>query len=287
MATLTSQSGLHARKPKYRPGYMMPPEWRSGHPERSFFSEVDPGGRNEGLLIKLSAIRGVTRRGYLKTPYYFQCPPTDEFSIAYGAERTTYRTIKAGEYSRKGGRNLRTITFDTLVLLWAPFVLWPETTRGDIRSGVSRLITTTEKELVFRFQAAHIFGEDGSSYWADMPAVLTAFTPTERGGENDARYLNCQFQEWRDPVVKREGKGRKRYGYKDFPRTHKLTKTTTLYGLAKKYYSSTKGWKWIAKANGIKKWGPSTPLVNSHRFHVGDKVKIPDPKFFGDKPGKG
>lgn len=254
-------------------------------PTYNLYPVTASSDRREGLMVKLSRIRGVTKKGSLKSPYVFQCPPLDEFTTNYAHERTTYRA-KAGEFSRLAGRNLRTVQFNTLAVHWAPWVLYPDTTRGDLDYFTSRLRRIVEGGIVFRFQATHLRSSHEDAWLADWPATLISFSTTEKAGENDARYFDVQFQEWRDPWVGRErlGHPRKRYGFKDFPRTHTLDKDDDLYALAKKYYGATVGWRWIANRNGLTKWGPNKPLVQHGRFKPGSKITIPDPKYFGASP---
>lgn len=51
--------------------------------------------------------------------------------------------------------------------------------------------------------------------------------------------------------------------------------TTTFYELAFEYYGAYEGWRAIAEANGMRDWGPSTPLELSKRYGRGGTLKIP------------
>ncbi len=258
----------------YKPGYSLPSHYDTGAPPYP----VRPGSdRNEGLLLKLSRISGVTKKGFLNEPYFFQCPPLDEFSIPRGHDRSTYTTLRKGQFSRSAGRVLRTFPLDTLVVTWAPWILGRDQ-NGDIGRMQRRLEVLAERAVVVRFQASHAFGTSGGGVnWADFPITIKRFTPTEKGGENDTRYFNLEIEEWRDQMV--DTKGKKRSGGRDFPRTHTLDNNDTLHSLTEKYYGSVKGWQLIAGVNNIWMIGPNYPIVKSKRWKKGDKIKIPKPAF--------
>lgn len=74
----------------------------------------------EGLKLTLSALPGLTvdehGRPLLAQPFVFQCPPLEEFKIARAFTFGNYDTIEDGQFTRRGGRQLKTWEFDTLVM---------------------------------------------------------------------------------------------------------------------------------------------------------------------------
>lgn len=239
--------------------------------------------RSDGLKIKLTRVAGLTPANVLDTPYYFQCPPEDEVTLSFGHSSTDYTVIPSqddGDFQRVGGRQLRTAAFSTLVVDWGGFILADHFARNfdagtfTIETLVNNLIEVSEKGAIFRVTASHNLRGVEWSWLATLPDLGVV----ERAGEIDARFLNITFKEWRKGISQA-----KRVGGKTWPKTHVLTKTDTLYNLARHYYGKTgagrPGATAIAKANKIRNWGFGTPLVNSKRFKVGDKIKIPEMKI--------
>lgn len=69
-----------------------------------------------GLRVMLRRIPHLTDKGVLHNPFYFQCPPRDTFRVAYAYDHQEYVTVRHGQLSRPVGRNLATISFDTLFI---------------------------------------------------------------------------------------------------------------------------------------------------------------------------
>jgi hypothetical protein len=107
--------------------------------------------------------------------------------------------------------------------------------------------------------------------WLTNPHITPGrrVTRTLKPGEKDTRYYTLEIKEWRDNSLTRRKA-------KEGPRTATLFASTTLYDLARIFYGSASMWREIARANGITNWGPSTPLVQSKRFVIGDKLTIPE-----------
>lgn len=258
-----------------------------------------------GLRVHLSSVPGITEGGLLTTPFVFQCPPMDEFSVDYSFSHADYDTATAGQFSRPGGLQLRTTSFDTLFVDFASFAITEDF--PPIEDMTADLIELCETGSPFLLTVAHQLPPGGFSNWGltlagpelQMYATLRTVRVTERAGEGDARYSNVSFVEYRDPVVAtfRLGKQVKRPGGKTFPRgvtmgpdgkgvTDKgflLQDVLTLSSLARSFYGKAEGAKWIAAANGLTDWGSNTPLIQHVRFGpnnrpIGGKLTIPAPQ---------
>ena len=221
----------------------------------------------EGLQVTLSSIPGITDKKLLKTPYYFQCPPLESFKIVHAHEHTDYQTISGVTYSRRNTKQLRTITFQTLAVSWGSFTTSPDNwDKYDFSMLTQRLVHLCEYGTPFLLQTSN--GNEDTNL--TMKATLRQFDLEERAGEPDARYFDVSFVEWRDAYVARRAPTK-------WPKHHKLQGSTTIKGLAKKYYGKPSLSYHIAKANKIRHWGYSTPLVKMKRYKVGDKITIPAP----------
>lgn len=240
--------------------------------------------RGEGLRIRLSSIAGVTDKSVLRTPYYFQCPPMDDFARTHSFNHSKY-TAMAGEFVRPSGRALTPLSFRTIVVEWGAFVV---EFNYDLPALVGSLIEINEAGTPFDLLVAHRYNEEAEIH---MDAVLESVTVTETAGEQDARYLDLQFSEYRDPTTKRKGKKKPRRGRSALPFTIRLSKDgtwsspvkvrakapLTLEKIAVSAYGKASWAKHVAKANGIRDWGYRDALVNHPRFkRNGGKIKVPD-----------
>lgn len=238
-------------------------------------------------------ISGMTPKTVLKRPYYFQCPPMDDFAIAYGHSHGKYSTID-GEYSRRGGRNLITTSFRTLVVEYGGFVVEHN---YDVEKLVDRLIYISQRGYPFDLLCTHAYNQEPELH---MDAVLESVTVSESANELDARYLDLAFSEYRDPVVKRrklKGGSRtkgKRPGRKAFPIWFQLKKDgtftaeravtmprkpkpLTLELMATLCYGKASYARYIAKANKLTHYGYKDPLIKHSRFKgKGGKLVVPE-----------
>jgi hypothetical protein len=240
----------------------------------------------EGLKVTLEPIPGLTPPGLLgRNGFFFQTPPLDEFSRDYGHTHTDYSTINTGQFSRKAGRNLRATTFDALAVDYGAWTFYNGTPPEEI---VETLIEICESGEPVLLTAAHDLPPLGYDNWhltlagpeVQWEATLRSMRVAETAGEGDTRYLrSLSFVEYRDPEIDRFGPGKKRSGGTSFPLTvelfmdgtatdsdgvrigHPPADPVTLSDLARRYLKEPGAWAAIAKANGIKNWGPSDALV--------------------------
>lgn len=251
----------------------------------------------DGFVIAFAEIPGLTAKGVLAKPFYFQCPPTEEFGPDFGWTFNDYTTLDRKTHSNPSSRNLTTVSFTTLLVeeSWidprhlparrggksGPRFAVAELPSGGVLGAVKLLKRLGETMTPFAMQAGQInlwgewepLGQDQPQ----MAVTLRSFRPVERAGERDARYLQVSLTEFEDapdlraispPKPPIAGDGHKntpstdKNGRKLLARlnTAKLPKgRRTMYELAKHYYGATSAWRLIAKANGIK-LTPSTDL---------------------------
>lgn len=248
----------------------------------------------DGLRVRLMAVPGLTGRelssGALAEPFRFQCPPLNSFSVEYAYSHTDYETVGLGQVSRKGGRQLRTVSFESL---FVDFGTWTvatlagekgETTASKIALSLERLAQIVESGDPFQLTVMHPDGFDSVAEGLredalvelDMWATMRSFSQEERAGEGDARYVSVSFTEYVEPLVSRRTKRRKRKS-KTWPRTHRLTENDTLRSLARSYYGAPEAWRIIARENGMGRFSASDVIVNRTALKVGAKISIPDP----------
>jgi hypothetical protein len=227
-------------------------------------------GKAKGLTPKNSF--GTDNQAYFR----FQCPPMDEIAFQYGHERVSYGTIRKKTHSRMSATKLISCQFETLVVHYETFVIHDGYFNFERPWKVLKKLS--QKGFPFLVQMT----EDWSlGVEFQMVATMPSLTVTKR--EPGAIYFSCQLEQYVDPVVERDRKGRSRRD-NDWPKRHTLKENTTLYALAKLYYRDKDGARWIAEHNNIRSWGFSTPLVKMNRFKPGDKLEIPRPP--GSAPGE-
>jgi hypothetical protein len=246
----------------------------------AMFSEVH--GRGPGLRVRLKSI-DLTKKGVLSKPYYFQCPPMEEFAVDWLYEHADYMTISAGEFSRRSGRKLRTVSFDTL----ATDGQYPWMTergpagREEYREGLRDvMLSGTPFHLLVTDQYG---GPGDTSVRMDMEATLRGLRVVEKAGEEDTFYFGCQFVEFRDPLISR---GRAKPASKKWPRTVTLFKDRTYLGVSTNnepltlrviatylYQRPDLASSFVANAVGTRNWGPDTPLADHPKFR-GKTTKI-------------
>ena len=236
----------------------------------------------EGLKVTMEPIPGQTNPDLLgRNGIFLQTPPIDNFPIEYGHSHTEYQTIREGQFSRKGGRNLRTTTFDALVLDYAT---WAFYNGVDVEDITAKLIEICESGEPVLLTVAHDLPGLGYENWnrvaagpeLQWPATLRTLRVEERAGEGDARYTNLSFSEYRDPDVSRFAMGRKGGKlpatvtlYMDGSATDDHGKRignpplepVTLHLIARFYYGDPARWGSLARANAIKNWSGSDALV--------------------------
>lgn len=247
--------------------------------------------RDPGLRMTLRRCR-YTKKGVLANPLRFQIAPLDEFGWDVTYNWTDYETISQGQFTSRGGRQLRTLNVSTLAMDWsAPWAVvqssdpepedyyasasgpWRVADRLDnlVSQGTPMLLVVTNPDL---YQQPDV----------RMIVTLRSASLRERAGEPDARYFDLSFTEYRVPKVARRSYGKRHElpsrvrinkdgvahelvrlkngkWYSDAGDKYKSQHHTigsqkdpaTLRKLAKHFYGTPKEWKRIAKRNDIAK----------------------------------
>lgn len=237
---------------------------------------------DDGLVVRWERIPGETTPGLLNRPFVLPVvlgsfEPSEDFAHA------EYDTISGGQFSAPAGNSgtaqrLRAIDLQSLTLDWdAPWLA---------AQGVTRYAMETLIRRIGRSRRPFsMIATLGSSTELRMDVTLRTIVKSLRPGERDTRYWSLSLKEWlsahdnRRRHVAEVGRGAHR-----LPTTATLTVSTTLMSLAREFYGSAVRpyWQAIAEHNGIRSWGASTPLVQSARFKVGDKVRIPSKPVLPD-----
>ena len=174
--------------------------------------------QDTGLRMILKRTR-YTAKGVLGNPLRFQIAPLDEFGWDANFSWVDYDTINGGQYTRRGGRQLRQLTISTLSVDWsAPWAViqhghnenprnnedyygsaggpWKLAKRLDqlVTQGTPMLLIVKNPEL---YKQADI----------NMNVTLRSVGIRERAGEPDARYFELTFVEYRTPQIQRKAYG--------------------------------------------------------------------------------
>lgn len=231
----------------------------------------------DGLRVRFAKVRGFTPKGVLDDALYLPVV-LNEFTFSEEAAHQEYDTVAAGQFSVPAAgpataRQLRSTDFETLTLDWdAPWLARAGQDDQDVRRELYKVLRARAPfELLATLQLGRGTEE------LRMKATLRSIERTLKPGERDTRYYTLALKEWRDPSVERRGAGSAGRGHSSLPTTAVLKADTTFTSLAGHYYglASRAYWAAIANANGLRSWGGNTPIVQSKRFKVGDKVKIP------------
>lgn len=253
-------------------------------------------GRADGLRIRLSRIKGLTRgkaAELLREPYLFQCPPMDEFGYTTGFNHTKSPNYRGDEYAQRGGTVLKTMTFKTLIVEWGRFVTEPRFAVAAMKDDLEKI---AEAGYPVQLLATHQYG---TSPEFNRPVIIESVAVTEQSGEEDARYLDITISEYNLSEVERDAikKGASKYpvtvvlhkngsaGIKDGSKTKKIKglrddKSVTLTELAKAIYGKPSLASHIAKTQKppIKNFGNNTPLIKHTRFkNKGGKIVVHSP----------
>lgn len=267
--------------------------------------ESSPSGwRGEGVRVRLRPIHGLTPKLLLPEPLRFPAIVGEDFSWETTGLHTEYRTIGRGEFSlgAAGGREnrqLRRLPPFTVLTSWTdyPFLSYrgggKATNPKEVRDRLEAIADSNKPVWLIVTLAKKL---PGGPKELKMMATCRSVGYRIPHGEVDTRYLSVEFVEYREAAIGRRkssggGGGRKSKGRgkkkSDLPTNHKLGQFDSFRDLAKDYYGSKNQWKVIAEANGMRNWDGSTAIVKSHRYKVGDKVKIPAAPSGGTQaPGK-
>ena len=231
--------------------------------------------RQDGTKVKLSKLPGETDRDLLKNPFRFQCPPLESYSKSHSFNHQDYDTIRKGQFSRRAGRSLMTLSFGSL-FVEAPFPFVVADEQWDPQRHTAILERICESGTPFLLTMGKFLPHEVE---LEVGMTLREFTVEERAGEPDTKYVDVSFVEYREANTQRRkrGKGGGKGGGGNWPKTHKLKAGDTLHELAKRYYGRPSLARTIARANNLNGTGSDVILSTLNKWKIGDKVKIPHP----------
>lgn len=232
--------------------------------------EVPP--RGEPVAIRLSKIDGLTKKGLLDQPFYFQCGPTDVFQRSGDAAWTDYATVGFGTASRApSGPSLEQIQFSTLFVDYDP--TWASYHYGtDPNRGARPLPSAPEIDVLGWVDDLRELRDAGTpvylmvgqpALWgrwdiANLPVSIRSVADENRGGEIDARYITISLAQYRTSRASRRQESKTpetitvddqgSVTWNDANGAHKLS-GATLHDVAKEFYGSPGLWHLIAKSD--------------------------------------
>lgn len=230
--------------------------------------------RGEGFRCRLAPIEGETPQEVLPKLVYLpallgQLDLTETFG------HTDFQTVAAGEFSQPSrgsvtARPLREMgDLETLTVEWDP--VWLVERGQDPEEVYRRLFAIGRSRKPVQLTIAARLDQRAT---VQMNITFRSIQMQIRKGEPDTVYYAIRIKEWRDATGRRR-RGNDRPRGSKLPTTHKITASDTLHSLSKHYYHSYQYADDIARFNGIKGFGVSTSLVQSKRFKLNDKLKIP------------
>jgi hypothetical protein len=232
-----------------------------------------------GYIVRFSKEPGITRKGFLKRPFYFQIAPLEEVRYAQAAEHTDYNVLAGYQLSRPAARQLIQITFRCVFLDYEPdyatfsFPKFPNNGPADWVTQLRRLQRSMTPFHVCMGQPRLV-----GRWEVDGAYTLRQLDVVENAGEPDARYLDIQLTEF-DPAeldvrekgdlivtVFADGRVRPLAG---------IQKPPTLAKVSRRVYGTNKHWDAIAKASKIKGWTANRDLREYIRKRRGrDRIKL-------------
>lgn len=229
-----------------------------------------------GLHVRLSAIHTLTPRAVLRAPLLLPVVIGEEFSIDEEYPWEDFTTVGSGEHSSPAPGNARPqakFTGETMSLTWdARWLANPDISPEKLRRELLRI---GRRRAIFDLLVVNRPRADFAEFngYASIRRISRAI----KRGEADSRYYTIDFAEYRPMSA---GRRKHRYGART-PTTHALDKNDTLRSLARELLGNEGYWRLIAQANGLTNWGSDDPIVDSKRYKVGDRIKIPDSQSGG------
>jgi hypothetical protein len=229
-----------------------------------------------GLHARLRAVHDLTPAHVLRTPLTLPVMIGEEFAVDEEYPWEDFPTVGGGEHSSPAPGNARPqakFTGETMSLTWSPrWLAMPDVSPEKLQR---ELLRTGRRRAIFDLLIVNRPSADFAEFsgYANIRRISRAI----RRGEPDARYYTIDFSEYNPLTV---GQRKHRFGSKR-PTTHALDANDTWRSLARELLGNEGYWRNIAQENGMTNWGSNDPLVDSKRFKVGDRVKIPDEESGG------
>lgn len=225
-----------------------------------------------GLHVRLRAVHDLTPAHVLREALLLPVMIGEELSIDEEYPWEDFTTIGDGEHSTpspgKNAKPLARFTGETMSLTWdARWLANPDVNPEKLRRELLRI---GRRRAIFDLLVVNKPSADFAEFsgYAGIRRISRAI----KRGEPDSRYYSIDFAEYRPMTV---GQRNHKFGAKT-PTTHTLTADDTLRSLARELLGNESFWRNLAAANGLTNWGSSDPIVDSKRYKVGDKIKIPN-----------
>lgn len=229
-----------------------------------------------GLHARLRAVNDFTPAQVLRTPLLLPVMVGDELSIDEEYPWEDFTTVGDGEHSSPAPGNARPLakfSGETMSLTWNPrWLAAPNVNPEKVRRELLRI---GRRRAIFDLLVVNKPRSDFAEF--SGYATIRRISRGIKRGEADSRYYSIDFVEYRPMGL---GRRKRRFGARR-PTTHGLDANDTLRSLARELLGNEGYWRNIAEANGITKWGSNDPLVDSKRYKVGDRIKIPDDESGG------
>lgn len=188
-----------------------------------------------GMRVILAPIPGLTKKGIMvdgsgkPRSFRFQIPPLESFTRSLAFAHSDYDTLRLGQHSRPGGKQLESIRFQTLIVdMDVPWAVYPNTQEfnrtfgpgySTLRDEMWNLLNITDQleEILESGSPVKLYagqpvlwqGGGGESGWdVNMPVTLRSLNIEERAGEPDARYIDVEFVEYRSLKLNRRRLGK-------------------------------------------------------------------------------
>lgn len=267
-----------------------------------------------GYIVRFSREPGLTKKGVLNYPFYFQVGPLEEVRFGLTADHAEYTVLARKQLSRPSAKQLMTVQFRAIFLDYVP--AWASFSHENFPdSGASDFVTRLRGQLRQMGPIHVCMGtpEYTGRWELDMPMTLRSIEATENAGEPDARYVDVQLTEFDEAELDVRAKGRRRKhgdqtvivtvyangvvrpyvraGSNPFPQDepqHPGHGVPTLARIAQQVYGTSILWSRIAKANGITGWTANRNLIEYVKKVRGrDLVKLKCPTVKASTGGSG
>lgn len=239
--------------------------------------------RGDGLRVRLAPIPGVTPSTALPDKMYFPAI-TGDFEFSETAQHTDYHTIAGGEFSVPAGggaaaRDLRRVDVEVIAPRNRGEYAWLVDGTADFEEVHRKVFDVLRSKQPVDFLAS--IDLTGRSELACDVTIRSA-SRILRHAQLGVRYFSISFVEWRDTSLRRRStKAAPKSAFApQLPTKHTLVAADTPDSLARRYYGDTFLSGAIIAANGLGRWGRSTPIVQSAKYKAGQKITIPSPEGY-------
>lgn len=230
-----------------------------------------------GMTVAMRPIPGLTPKGVFEDgkAFVFQASPIEVLGEDGAYQWNDYNTVGAGQHSSAIGRQLNTISFDTIFLDWQPVwtVVRHTNWAPNPRKMVDELKAIKDSGRPFLLLASQA---DSAGYDVNYAATLRSVHWELRAGEVDAYYVTVGFTEFTSPDIQSYIAGSTSTKLPvSIPISQVEASNATLASLAKQYYGDPSKASVIQAANAM----PNVPVNTPITAKVTSKTKITIPRL--------